>query len=187
MSAPVTPWPPETPQGQSRSSRKEELHEQETPAKCSHDPPRHACNPGGLAGRPGVKRIANLLGNEPAAIALDIGAISARLAAANPVAVGLTAKNFCKCPLELSGGRKGHRRDAGQRQIPGKPVLSPAWSDLFQRLSGRRAHIGSPASPASQAPAASRPRRSMTRWLATLSRRFARGPFAHNRLCCAGR
>ena len=41
-----------------------------------------------------VKRVANLLGDEPAAIALDIGAISARLAAVNPVAVGLTAKTF---------------------------------------------------------------------------------------------
>ena len=41
-----------------------------------------------------VKRVAILLGNEPAAIALDMAAISARLAAVNPVAVGLTVKTF---------------------------------------------------------------------------------------------
>src|SRR6266540_4042444 len=41
-----------------------------------------------------VKRVAILLGDEPAAIALDLPAISARLAAVNPVAVGITAKTF---------------------------------------------------------------------------------------------
>ena len=41
-----------------------------------------------------VKRVAILLGNEPAAIALDMAAISARLAAVNPVAVGITPRRF---------------------------------------------------------------------------------------------
>ena len=41
-----------------------------------------------------VKRVAILLGNEPAAIALDMAAISARLAAVNPVAVGITTKRL---------------------------------------------------------------------------------------------
>ena len=41
-----------------------------------------------------VKRVAILLGNEPAAIALDMAAISARLAAVNPVAVGITTKTI---------------------------------------------------------------------------------------------
>ena len=41
-----------------------------------------------------VKRVAILLGDEPAAIPLDMGAISARLAAVNPVAVGITTKRF---------------------------------------------------------------------------------------------
>src|SRR5262245_52466628 len=41
-----------------------------------------------------TKRVAILLGNEPAAIPLNMGAISARLAAVSPAALGLTAKRF---------------------------------------------------------------------------------------------
>jgi hypothetical protein len=44
--------------------------------------------------RSAVKRIADLLGNEPAAITLDLDAISARLGAISPLAVGITAKRF---------------------------------------------------------------------------------------------
>ena len=39
-----------------------------------------------------AKRVAILLGDQPAAIGLDMAAISARLAAVNPVAVGITTK-----------------------------------------------------------------------------------------------
>ena len=41
-----------------------------------------------------MKRVADLLGNEPAGIALDMGAISAKLGAVSPVAAGMTAKRF---------------------------------------------------------------------------------------------
>ena len=41
-----------------------------------------------------VKRVAILLGDEPAAIPLEMAAISARLAAVNPVAVGITSKRL---------------------------------------------------------------------------------------------
>src|SRR5215472_16638853 len=44
--------------------------------------------------RSATKRVAILLGNEPAAIPLDIGEISAGLASVNPAALGLTAKRF---------------------------------------------------------------------------------------------
>ena len=41
--------------------------------------------------RSAVKRVADMLGNEPGAVALDIEPISARLAAINRLAIGLTA------------------------------------------------------------------------------------------------
>jgi hypothetical protein len=47
-----------------------------------------------------VKRVADLLSQEPAAIPVDMPAISAGLAAVNPVALGITPKRFaniCKC------------------------------------------------------------------------------------------
>src|SRR5262249_31146565 len=44
--------------------------------------------------KPAVKRVAFLLGNEPAAVPLDMSAISAGLATVNPVAAGLTTKRF---------------------------------------------------------------------------------------------
>jgi hypothetical protein len=44
--------------------------------------------------RSAVDRVADLLGNEPAAIRLDLSAISARLSAISPVAAGMTAKRF---------------------------------------------------------------------------------------------
>lgn len=89
--------------------------------------------------RSAVKRVATLLGDEPAAIPLDIGAISARLAAVNPVAVGMTAKRFANIRSDFLAAAKGSGvRSKSERKSP----LSPAWVDLFERLSGRRARIG---------------------------------------------
>jgi integrase len=89
-----------------------------------------------------VKRVAMLLGDEPAAIALDMPAISARLAVVNPVAVGITGKTFAN----IRSGFLAAVRAAGFLPVkvksPGNLGLSPAWADLFARLSGRRAHIG---------------------------------------------
>ena len=92
-----------------------------------------------------TKRVAILLGNEPGAIALDMPAISARLAAINPVAVGLTPKRLANVRSDFLGAAKvsgllpaGKLPIKAQRKLP----LSPAWLDLFSRLSGRRAEIG---------------------------------------------
>jgi integrase len=89
-----------------------------------------------------VKRVANLLGDEPAAIALDMPAISAQLAAVNPVAVDLTPKTFGNIRSNFLAAVKASALMPVKVKSGGKPVLSPAWVDLFARLSGRRAHIG---------------------------------------------
>jgi hypothetical protein len=89
-----------------------------------------------------VNRVANLLGDEPAAIALDMPAISARLAAVNPVAVGITAKTFATIRSGFLAAVGASGVMPVKVKLPGMPILSPAWLDLFGRLSGRRAHIG---------------------------------------------
>jgi integrase len=89
-----------------------------------------------------VKRVANLLGDEPGAIALDMPAISARLAAVNSVAVGLTAKTFGNIRSNFLAAVKASGLMPVNVKSGGKPGLSTAWLELFTRLSGRRAHIG---------------------------------------------
>ena len=90
----------------------------------------------------GVRRVASLLGDEPAAIPLNMAPISARLAAVNPVAAGLTAKSFANIRSNFLGAVSASGLVPVRAKSGGKPVLSPAWVDLFARLSGRRAHIG---------------------------------------------
>ena len=87
-----------------------------------------------------VKRVAILLGDEPAAIALDMAAISARLAAVNPVAVGITTKRLANIRSDFLAAVKASGMMPANAL--GKSPLSAAWTDLFERLSGRRAHIG---------------------------------------------
>ena len=87
-----------------------------------------------------VKRVAALLGDEPAAIPLDMGAISGKLAAVNPVAVGLTTKSFANIRSNFLAAAKAS--GAMPVKLKGKSPLSPVWVDLFARLSGRRANIG---------------------------------------------
>ena len=102
--------------------------------------------PGGASGtrlrdlKSAVKRVAALLGNEPAAIPLDLGAISAGLAAVNPVAAGLTPKRFANIRSDFLAAVKVSGVSPVTRQA--KSPLSADWLDLFERLSGRRAHIG---------------------------------------------
>jgi integrase len=86
------------------------------------------------------KRVALLLGNEPAAIPLNMAAISARLAAVNPVAVGLTAKRFANIRSDFLAAVRAS--GVKPRKLEPKSPLSPDWIDLFECLSGRRAHIG---------------------------------------------
>jgi integrase len=88
--------------------------------------------------RSAVKRVADLLGNEPAGIALDMEAISTRLGAINPLAVGMTAKRFANIRSDFLAAVK----TSGGKLVTGKKTLTPAWVELFERLSGRRAHIG---------------------------------------------
>ena len=87
-----------------------------------------------------TKRVAIMLGNEPAAIPLDMGAISARLASVNPVALGLTAKRFANIRSDFLAAVKAS--GVKPLKIELKSPMSPPWADLFERLSGRRAHIG---------------------------------------------
>lgn len=87
-----------------------------------------------------VKRVAILLGDEPAAIALDMATISARLAGVNALAVGLTQKSFSNIRSNFLAAAKVS--GVIPVKAKGKLPLSPAWVELFERLSGRRAHIG---------------------------------------------
>jgi integrase len=153
LSLPVLPRPRETGPA---TTRKDHCHDQETQASPASGCSRHTITlatvlaaleqPNGLAAsrhrdlRSAVRRVAVLLGNEPAAIPLDMGVIGARLAAVNPVAVGLTAKRLANIRSDFLAAV----RASGVMPVKGKgrSRLSPAWVDLFERLSGRRAHIG---------------------------------------------
>ena len=87
-----------------------------------------------------VRRVAELLGDEPAGIALDLEAISARLAAINPLAVGMSAKRFANIRSDFLAAVKG----SGLMPVmsKAKKALSPEWLKLFERLSGRRRDLG---------------------------------------------
>ena len=88
--------------------------------------------------RSAVKRVANLLGDEPAGLPLDIAGISARLNTINPLAAGMTAKRLANIRSDFLAAAKV----CGVQPVTGRKSLSPEWAKLFKRLSGRRAHIG---------------------------------------------
>ena len=88
--------------------------------------------------RSAVKRVANLLGDEPAALPLDIAGISARLNTINPLAAGMTAKRLANIRSDFLAAAKV----CGVQPVTGRKSLSPEWAKLFKRLSGRRTHIG---------------------------------------------
>jgi hypothetical protein len=90
--------------------------------------------------RSAVKRVAGLLGNEPAAITLDMDAISGSLRAVSPLAVGMTAKRFANIRSDFVAAVRASGMVPATAKA--KKVLSPAWCELFKRLSGRRAHLG---------------------------------------------
>src|SRR5262249_18161656 len=102
--------------------------------------------PGGLSGtrlrdlKSAVKRVAILLGNEPAAIPLDMAAISTRLATINAAVLGLTTKRFANIRSDFLAAVKAS--GVKPLKVELKSPLSPDWVDLFERVSGRRAHIG---------------------------------------------
>ena len=70
-----------------------------------------------------VKRIAKLLGDEPAAIALDMAAISARLAAVNPVAVGITTKRLANIRSDFLAAVKAS--GLMPVKVPGQASVEP--------------------------------------------------------------
>ena len=90
--------------------------------------------------RSSVIRVADLLGNVPARIPLDLPTIAARLAAISPVAAGMTPKRFANVRSDfLAAVRASGLMPMRQRH---KGRLAPAWRQLFARLSRRRAHLG---------------------------------------------
>jgi hypothetical protein len=87
-----------------------------------------------------VKRIAALLGQEPAAVPLDLRAISTKLASANPIAVGVSAKTLANLRSGFLTAVKVSGLKPVQRSA--KTPLTPAWVRLMAQLSGKRAHLG---------------------------------------------
>lgn len=88
--------------------------------------------------RSAVKRVANLLGDEPAALPLDIAGISARLNAVNALAVGMTAKRLANIRSDFRAAAKV----CGVQPVTRRTSLSPEWAKMFKSLSGRRALFG---------------------------------------------
>ena len=88
--------------------------------------------------RSAVNRVADLLGNEPAGIPLDMHAIGVRLSAISPLAVGMSAKRFANIRSDFIAAVKA----SGVKPVTSKKILRPEWVELLERLSGRRAQIG---------------------------------------------
>ena len=90
--------------------------------------------------RSATKRVAHILGNEPAAIPLDLAAIATGLSTIRPIAGGMKPKRFATIRSDFLAGVKA----SGMMPVKLKAAktLTPAWTELFERLSGRRAHIG---------------------------------------------
>jgi integrase len=87
-----------------------------------------------------VRRVAELLGNVPAAIPLAMEKIQAGLSTINPIAVGFSAKRFANIRSDFLAAVKA----SGVLPVKSgaKDSLSPEWVKLFEALEGRRAHIG---------------------------------------------
>ena len=90
--------------------------------------------------RSAVRRVAELLGNVPAAIPLAMEKIQAGLSTINPIAVGLSAKRFANIRSDFLAAV----RASGVLPVKSgaKGSLSPEWVKVFEALEGRRAHIG---------------------------------------------
>lgn len=90
--------------------------------------------------RSAVERVAEILGQEPANIMLDLPVISGRLSGVNPIMVGISAKTMANIrsgfltAVKLSGLMSVQRQAAA--------ALSPPWPGLMAQLSGKRAHLG---------------------------------------------
>ena len=91
--------------------------------------------------RSAVRRVAELLGNVPAAISLVMEKIQAGLGAVNPIAVGMTLQALYKYPLGLCRGGEGEwgDPDKGQRQSKAK---SRVGRFLHPPCRPKGAHLG---------------------------------------------
>ena len=90
--------------------------------------------------RSSIKRVAALLGDDPARVALDLPAISAKLATINPVAAGLSIKSFSNIRSDFMAAVKASKLKSVQRSA--KTPLSAAWNKLMADISTRREQIG---------------------------------------------
>jgi integrase len=90
--------------------------------------------------RSAVTRVAKLLNDAPGHIPLELPALSAKLAAINPVAAGLTAKTFSNIRSDFLAAVNA----SGLKQLrsPAKGALRPGWTRLLHRLPKRRGGIG---------------------------------------------
>ena len=90
--------------------------------------------------RSAVMRVAALIGDIPSRIALDLPAISTRLAGVSPMAVGMTAKRYSNIRSDFLAAIKASNLASivSWRKSP----LAPAWRQLFASLAPKRAHLG---------------------------------------------
>ena len=70
--------------------------------------------------RSAVNRVADLLGNEPAGIPLDMHAISIRLSAISPLAVGMSTKRFANIRSDFTAAVKA----SGVKPVTSEKSLS---------------------------------------------------------------
>jgi hypothetical protein len=87
-----------------------------------------------------VRRVAFLLGEEPAQIALDLPAISAKLAVKNSPAAGLTNKRLITIRSDFMAAVAASRLRPVPRVI--KTPLSASWKKFIAELATKRAHLG---------------------------------------------
>ena len=90
--------------------------------------------------RSAVKRVAELLGNVPAAILLNMEEIQAGLGAVNPIAVGMSTKRYANIRSDFVAAVKASGVIPIKLNVKAK--LSPEWIDLFSRHTDRKAHLG---------------------------------------------
>ena len=86
-----------------------------------------------------VRRVAVLLGDDPGRIALDVPAISAKLAVKNSPAAGLTNKRLITIRSDFMAAVRASRL----RPVPRvKTPLSAGWKKFIAELATKRAHLG---------------------------------------------
>ena len=90
--------------------------------------------------RSAVRRTAFLLGEDAVRIALDLPALSVKLAAVNPGSAGLTSKTFSNIKSDFVAAVKASELTPITRSV--KSPLNGDWAKLMARLRGRRARIG---------------------------------------------